>query len=286
MTSNKTLHVRDHDRDSARLRYIYPVVSRRAEGVSIGVNLNPNNACNWRCVYCQVPELRRGSAPVIDRIRLESELRTFLDDALTSGFYDRYGVDSGYRRIQDIAISGNGEPTSAEDFDSIVELIGKVMRDYRLLGRLNLVLISNGSLIHRPRVQQGLRRLQSLGGEVWFKVDSATDQGLRRINHAGISAGRVRKNLKTSAALCRTWVQTCVFNEHGEPWSKVEREAYFDLIGRVCELENHFKGVLVYGLARPSHQPERVYLSAVNAEWLQEFVTDLRRWPIEIRVSA
>ena len=60
------LTVTDHDRDVAGLTYVYPVVSRRAGGVSVGINLNPNNACNWRCVYCQVPDLVRGAAPVID----------------------------------------------------------------------------------------------------------------------------------------------------------------------------------------------------------------------------
>ncbi|MDX9945398.1 MAG: radical SAM protein, partial [Azonexus sp.] len=38
------LRTDDHSRDSAGLRYVYPVISRRAGGVSVGINLNPNNA--------------------------------------------------------------------------------------------------------------------------------------------------------------------------------------------------------------------------------------------------
>jgi hypothetical protein len=60
------LKTEDHSRDSAGMRYVYPVVSRRAGGVSVGINLNPNNACNWRCIYCQVPGLTRGGPPPID----------------------------------------------------------------------------------------------------------------------------------------------------------------------------------------------------------------------------
>ncbi|MCK7501470.1 MAG: hypothetical protein MZW92_74080 [Comamonadaceae bacterium] len=56
----RRLDTRDHSRESAGLTYVYPVISRRAGGVSVGINLNPNNACNWRCIYCQVPDLRRG----------------------------------------------------------------------------------------------------------------------------------------------------------------------------------------------------------------------------------
>jgi wyosine [tRNA(Phe)-imidazoG37] synthetase (radical SAM superfamily) len=286
MTRNKKLQLHDHSRDSAGLHYVYPVVSRRAGGVSIGINLNPNNACNWRCVYCQVPDLIRGSAPVIDRNLLEQELRAFLDDVSSSDFYDRYGVEPAYRKLRDIAISGNGEPTSALDFPSIVGLIGRVIGDYQLPGDLNLVLITNGSLIHRSRVREGLTRLHHLGGEVWFKVDRATEQGLKRINHAALSASRMRHNLETCAELCRTWVQTCVFTFRGEGLSGQERRAYFDLIARIAELENHFEGVMVYGLARPSLQPECHQLGKVDAEWLQEFVSDLIRLKIQVRVNV
>ena len=74
------LSTTDHSRDSAGLRYVYPVVSRRAGGVSIGINLNTNNACNWRCIYCQVPDLVRGTAPPVDLALLEKELSDFLHD--------------------------------------------------------------------------------------------------------------------------------------------------------------------------------------------------------------
>ncbi len=62
----KALSTTDHSRDGAGLSYVYPVVSRRAGGVSVGINLNTNNACNWRCIYCQVPDLVRGAAPPVD----------------------------------------------------------------------------------------------------------------------------------------------------------------------------------------------------------------------------
>ena len=84
--ASKLLNVTDHSRDNVGLTYIYPVVSRRAGGVSVGINLNPNNACNWRCIYCQVPELKRGAAPVIDLIRLEAELYIFLQEILYGSF--------------------------------------------------------------------------------------------------------------------------------------------------------------------------------------------------------
>ena len=33
----------DHDRGAAGLRWVYPVISQRSGGCSVGVNLNPNH---------------------------------------------------------------------------------------------------------------------------------------------------------------------------------------------------------------------------------------------------
>ena len=88
MTENN-LNAFDHSRDSAGLRYVYPVVSRRAGGVSVGINLNTNNACNWRCMYCQVPNLVRGNAPSVELALLEQELRSFLQELLHGDFMQR-----------------------------------------------------------------------------------------------------------------------------------------------------------------------------------------------------
>src|SRR5580765_6414798 len=112
------LETHDHDRDSAGLLYAYPVVSRRAGGVSVGINLNPNNACNWRCIYCQVPDLVPGMAPPIDVGRLENELDGFLDGLLNRGWMEEH-VPEGSRVLKDVAFSGNGEPTSSRQFSEI-----------------------------------------------------------------------------------------------------------------------------------------------------------------------
>src|SRR5664279_4379653 len=112
MSSHILLKTEDHSRDSAGMRYVYPVVSRRAGGVSVGINLNPNNACNWACIYCQVPNLARGSGPALDLALLETELRTLLT-AIVHGDFMQTQVPEGARRLNDIALSGNGEPTSS-----------------------------------------------------------------------------------------------------------------------------------------------------------------------------
>jgi len=275
----------DHSRDSAGLTYVYPVISRRSGGLSIGINLNPNNACNWRCIYCQVPDLIRGSSPEIELQQLKDELDGFLKDVIHGDFYDRYDVAEDLRTIKDIAISGNGESTSSEQFDQIVLLIGQSIKQFQLQNKIKLVLITNGSLAHKKVVQTGLSSMSIINGEVWFKLDSATNTGLKNINHAGLSIERVKQNLKIVSALCPTWLQTCMFKLDGKLPAESELKSYLQFLSWVKEEGLEIKGVLLYGLARPSMQAEAPRLSNLSEEWMNSFADDIRKLDYQIRLN-
>ena len=268
--SSKLLNVTDHSRDIVGLTYVYPVVSRRAGGVSVGINLNPNSACNWRCIYCQVPELKRGSAPIIDLIKLEKELHDFLQEIMYGSFMQEQ-VKPSARRIIDIALSGNGEPTSAREFKQVIDIIGKIKLSIDPLKDLKVVLITNGSLIDRSNVQAGLKNLARLNGEVWFKLDSAIRERRQQINNTRMSSRQVRSNLKLSASLCPTWIQTCVFKTDGNPPTRVEIKAYLEFIKKLLQEGTPIRGVLLYGLARSSMQPESPRLTKVTQRWIESF---------------
>lgn len=282
--NSKLLKTTDHSRDSAGLMYVYPVISRRAGGVSIGINLNPNNACNWRCVYCQVPDLKRGTAPRIDLNRLETELRSFLHE-LTVCDYLQQHVPPEMRKIHDIALSGNGEPTSAKEFDQVIELIGRVKKDFALPADLKTVLITNGSLIHRPAVQAGLKRMGELNGEIWFKFDRASTKERQRINNTTISLRKIQDYLRIAASLCPTWLQTCVFKLDGMPPPEEEVAAYVDLLQQLIDQKIMLSGILLYGIARPSLQPEAPRLSKIDDAWLAEFAERIKRMGYEVRIN-
>ncbi|MBL0011963.1 MAG: radical SAM protein [Nitrosomonas sp.] len=266
-SDSKRLNTTDHSRDSAGLTYVYPVISRRAGGVSIGINLNPNNACNWRCVYCQVPDLKRGSAPRIDLSKLESELRSFLHELVEGDFMQKH-VPPEARKIHDIALSGNGEPTSAKEFEQVIELIGSILKNFKVLKDLKLVLITNGSLIYRQSVQAGLERMAQLNGEIWFKFDRALAEERQRINNTRISLKKIHHHLQIVTSLCPTWLQTCVFEINGKPPDELEANAYLKFIKGLKDEGLPLEGILLYGIARPSLQPEAPQLSQVNESWL------------------
>jgi wyosine [tRNA(Phe)-imidazoG37] synthetase (radical SAM superfamily) len=279
-----SLTTRDHDRDSAGLRYVYPVVSRRARGVSLGVNLNPNDACNWRCVYCQVPGLTFGNGPALDLERLEEELRGLLGELGSPGWMERH-VPEGLRRLNDLAFSGNGEPTSSPDFERAVARVARVRADLGLAERTELVLITNGSLVHKPTVQAGLRRLAEAGGRVWFKLDAGTDGGLARINTNRAGLARTRSNLRLAAGLCPTWIQTLALDWNGPSLAGAELEGYCALLEELLAGGAELRGVLLYGLARESHQPEAPELAALPEGRMREIAERIRRTGLPVELS-
>ncbi len=281
--SDSALKITDHSRDSASLRYVYPVVSRRAGGVSVGVNLNVNNACNWRCIYCQVPDLVRGSPPPLDMRLLEHELRTFLHELLHGDFMQQR-VPQEARRINDIALSGNGEPTSAPEFAQVTALISQIKNELAL-SQIKLVLITNGSLLYRENVQEGLRHLAQNNGEVWFKLDRASATGMQLVNDTRSSMEKVRDHLVTSIALCPTWLQTCWFALDGEVTTRDEEDAYLDFVAELLRAGHTPQGVLLYTLARPSLQAEAPRLSALSDEQMQPFAERIRALGLTVKVS-
>jgi pyruvate-formate lyase-activating enzyme len=279
------LNVTDHSRDSAGLRYVYPVVSRRAGGVSIGINLNTNNACNWRCIYCQVPNLTRGGPPPLDLALLENELRSFLQELLHGDFMQA-NVPEGARRINDIALSGNGEPTSSEAFAQVVELIARLRAELQFDPVIKTVLITNGSLVYRENVRQGLQRMAQINGEVWFKLDRASEAGMQFVNDTHVGMGKVRANLASAISLCPTWLQTCWFALDGEPPGKQDEEDYLDFLANLLRDGIRPQGVLLYSLARPSLQPEAPRLSALSQEQMEAFAVRIRALGVNVKVSS
>ncbi|MEI8119174.1 MAG: radical SAM protein [Methylophilaceae bacterium] len=286
MTKPIFLNEADHNRDVSGLRYIYPVVSRRAEGVSLGINLNVNNACNWRCVYCQVPNLTRGTPPPIDLNLLEQELRMFLGEVLHGDFMQRF-VAEGDRHLQDIAFSGNGEPTSAKEFPQVLQIVEKILREFGLLdvGRdkpIKVRLISNGSLLDKPAVIESIRHLATCNGEVWFKLDAGTKSGIVRINDVNLNPETHIARLRMCAQACPTFIQTCMFAMDDLPPTEADISAYLALVEQVKDV---VQGVHLYGLARPSYQAEAPRLSRLAPEWLEAVAQRLRQRGFIVHVS-
>ena len=279
--SKQYLNIHDHSRELSGLKYIYSVISRRAGGLSIGVNLNVNNACNWQCIYCEIPNLTRGSPPPIELNLLEEELRFFLHEII-HGDYMEKNVSAEDRHLKDIAFSGNGEPTSAEEFPEVILIVKKILEEFNLLHKIKIRLITNGSLMHKTSVIKGVEMLKGMNGEVWFKVDSATEESIKTINQVNLKAHQILERLRNSINVCPTFMQTCIFTIDGKGPSEKDVDAYLQLVG---EVKTDIQGVHLYGLARPSLQPQAKSLGRISEEALEDIAKKLRNLNIATTVS-
>ena len=158
-TDQHFLPHRDHSRLFQHNRYVYPVLSRRSRGISVGINLNPDKVCNFDCVYCQVDrrDSRRGSREVDDGAVAAGAGRDARPGALGPALrrMTRFAsVPEPLRRLNDIAFSGDGEPTTYPGFARIVREVA-ALKKRRRLDEVKLVLITNATMFHRPQVQGG-----------------------------------------------------------------------------------------------------------------------------------
>src|SRR3954463_8196529 len=105
------LHL-DHPRVFRENTFVYPVLSRRSRGISIGVNLNPDKVCNFDCIYCQVDRRSAADTEFVESDRLYEELEQALELVVSGALYrdDRFAATpEALRRLNDIAFSGDGE---------------------------------------------------------------------------------------------------------------------------------------------------------------------------------
>jgi wyosine [tRNA(Phe)-imidazoG37] synthetase (radical SAM superfamily) len=257
------LHAEDHDRNIFDSKYVYPVVSRRAGGLSLGVNLNTNNACNWQCIYCEIPNLTRGGPEPIQVELLKDELNFWIDQIINSKFL-KENTPPG-TAFADVALSGNGEPTAAPEFLEVLEIIIASLKEHKLIDKIPVRLITNGSFISKKK--ECLNIFNRYHGEVWFKIDAADEDSIKLINQVNLDPNSMINNLKTCAETCQTVIQTCLLKINHQVPTNDFLKNYSKLIKPYEQL---IKKIDLYSLARPSLQNnqditiERLSLDELN----------------------
>lgn len=129
--------------------------------------------------------------------------------------------------------------------------------------------------------------MAQLNGEVWFKLDRASEAGMALVNDTKMTMEKVRQNLATAIACCpNTWIQTCWFALDGVAPVVQDEEDYAGFLQELLSAGIKPRGVLLYGLARLSMQPEASRLSALSAGQMEGFAARIRRLGVEVRLSV
>jgi wyosine [tRNA(Phe)-imidazoG37] synthetase (radical SAM superfamily) len=268
-----TQHSR-HWRDN---RYVYPVISRRSKGLSIGVNLNPDKVCNFDCIYCCVDRSTMPGRVPVELDVLEAELGHMLS-LVKSGelfaappFNDTPEV---LRRLNDVAFSGDGEPTSFQQFEDVCRSAALLLQQQGLPDT-KLVVITNATLFHQPRVQRALSFLDTANGELWCKLDAGTEPYYQLVERTAVPYQRVLDNLLSAGRVRPIVIQTLFMHVHGEPPPPAEIDAYLgrlrDLVAGGCQI----KLVQIYTVARGTAESYVAPLSRDQVDTIVARVRDL-----------
>ena len=257
--STASLHLR-HERRFEGNRFVYPVISRRSRGLSIGVNLNPDKVCNFDCIYCQVDRTVTGDTRLVDLPRLLTELDETLAAAVSGRLFQTekfHSVPSELRRLNDIAFSGDGEPTTHRNFDEIIAACADVKRRHGL-DDVKMVLITNASRFHRPHVQRGLEILDRNQGEIWAKLDAGTEEYFQAVDRSPIPLARVLENITQAARIRPLVIQSLWMRIRGEPPPREEIQAFCERLREVVAGGGRLALVQIYTVAR---QPTESYVA-------------------------
>jgi wyosine [tRNA(Phe)-imidazoG37] synthetase (radical SAM superfamily) len=241
-----------HSRSWRENRYVYPVISRRSKGLSIGVNLNPDKVCNFDCVYCCVDRTVPPAVREVDMTVLREELDHLIGLAASHEIFRRPPFDqtpAELRRFNDVAFSGDGEPTAFPGFDAACRLAAELLERTSLLST-KIVVITNATLLHRPPVQEALEFLDRHNGEIWTKLDAGTDAYYRQVERTSIPLQRILDNIAAAGRKRALVIQSLFMNLHGQPPDDVEISAYVDRLHELLARGTRIKLVQVYTVAR------------------------------------
>jgi wyosine [tRNA(Phe)-imidazoG37] synthetase (radical SAM superfamily) len=235
---------RQHSRRFEDFKYVYPVLSRRSHGISIGLNVNPDKACNFDCIYCQVDRTTESAVKKFDLVVAEEELRDMLE-MVRSGEIAQHepfkSVPRGLLRLNDIALSGDAEPTTLPNFAETISMVVRVKT-----ADARIVLITDAGGLDRPDVQHGLEIMDANNGEVWAKLDAGTEDYFKLINRTKIPFSRILKNIAQASKARPIVIQSLFLKVRGEGPSTEEIGEY---CRRLREIGN-IKLVQVYTIAR------------------------------------
>ena len=247
----RRLDYKDHRRELDQNRYVYAVVSRRARGLSIGVNLNPDKACNFDCPYCQVDRTTPGGPSRVAVADLASELEDLLrrasGDLWTTPPFDTVAPE--LRRVADVAFAGDGEPTTPPEFPAAARA-AREARD-RLAPGVPLRLLTNATLLHKDRVRAALAEFDDL----WCKLDAGTEAYFHVVDGTRLPFQRILDNLLLVARERPIVIQSLFLTLDGVGPDDAEIRAWAGRLAAIVAEGGRIDHVQVYTVARAPSDP-------------------------------
>lgn len=261
----------DHSRTFAKNKYVYPVLSRRSKGISVGINLTPDRVCNFDCVYCQVDRTTYIPHVKVDIKRIIPELRETLEAVISGRLFTIPPFDNTpveLRHLSDIALSGDAEPTTFTNFYEVIEEIIRVKQP-----ETKLVLITNASCLNRLRVQDAIDLMYRYNGEVWAKLDAGSEEYFKEVSRSNISFSDILSNIILTARKHPVVIQSCFNRIAGALPSHNEITLYCSRLKEIQGYGGTIRLVQLYTVARP---PAEAYITPLTEDELSFIAQNVR----------
>jgi wyosine [tRNA(Phe)-imidazoG37] synthetase (radical SAM superfamily) len=268
-------------RDFLDNRFVYAVISPRALGLSVGVNMNPDKFCNFDCVYCEVHRGAQIRESRLDTNVMAAELHKTLACVQAGHLRER----PGYRGLPDellqlrhVALSGDGEPTLCPNFAEAVEAVVHV----RALGEFfKLVLITNATELDRPQVQEGLSHF-TRSDEVWAKLDGGSQEYLDKVSKVHVPLEKIMANIIALGRQRPVVIQSLFPAVHGEEPPEHEIEAFAARLLELKRAGTEISLVQIYSATRPAPRSEYGHLSLKSLSRIAHAVRDVTGLKAEV----
>jgi wyosine [tRNA(Phe)-imidazoG37] synthetase (radical SAM superfamily) len=268
-------------RDFLGNRFVYIVISARARGLSIGLNMNPDKFCNFDCVYCEVNRELHSVERELDVSVMAAELEKTLA-LIESGEIRRVARYERLRpdllQLRHVAFSGDGEPTLCVKF---AEAVGSVVH-VRARGFhpfFKMVLMTNGTWLELQPIQEGLRYF-TREDEVWIKLDAGTPAYMDRVNRSEVSLDKVMENAALIGRKRPIIIQSLFPLIAGQEPPPEEIDEYLDRLKELKEGGASISMVQIYSATRPTVHSEYGHIP------LQSLARICRRIKTEVGLKA
>jgi len=267
---------REHPRHFRDNLLVYPVLSRRSGGVSVGINLSPHKGCNFDCLYCQVERNVDGpEAAPYSLDLMAQELRHTIDLVLSGDLFNLEPFDQTpepLRRLNDVALSGDGEPTAEKDFLATCRRVAQIKTEMKL-DDVKIILITNAALFHKEDVQKGLALLGRHQGQIWAKLDAGSEAFYQFMNKTSIPLQRVLENITQAACQEPLYIQTLFTRINGRRINRAEVNAYAKRINAILAAGGDIIALQLYTIART---PADSRVSSLSDDELDEIASEVR----------
>jgi len=273
----------DRPRDFLNNRFVYAVISSRAHGLSLGVNMNPDKLCNFDCLYCEVDRRTPSAETTLDVSVMGEELQRTLTYVLQGRLHERphySSLPTELLQLRHVALSGDGEPTLAPNFAEALQEVIHV----RALGGFpffKIVLITNATALDRPQVQESLKRLTK-SDEIWVKLDGGTQDYLNKVDRPNVPLDKVLANILALARQRPVVIQSLfpAINEQEPSLEQIEQFAQ-----RLKELKARgaqISLVQIYSAARPMSHSECGHLPLKTLSHIAQLVRQVTGLKAEV----